>query len=111
MMGWNLAQNVDGTTAGTRSAPASGSVTVTFTNPDNAEVRLVIGATGVSWCSPVTSGVPVPWSAFVTNCWVGGSPQEPVAPGAGIQDLTLTVVGTNSTSVPFDICLQDITLQ
>lgn len=110
-IGWNLAQKVIAPhgEVGLWPVPASGGVTVTFTNPDNATVQLTVGTNSTFWCAPVTSGVEVPWSAFVTNCWPGGMPRYPIVPGSGVQNMSLTVTGSD-VPVPFDICLEDITI-
>jgi hypothetical protein len=119
MAGWNVAQaqatSATSPTAGTWAVAGTG-VTITFTNPQNAPVRFQVqgpapASASTRWCATVTSGVPLTWASLTTNCWTGGSPQTPLAVGTPIQQAMIEVYGSNTKATPYDICIQDVTLQ
>jgi hypothetical protein len=111
---WYVNQPRAGTTAGTWTVPATGGVTVTFTNPDASATRFQLqdpdGTT--QWCAVLQSGVEIPWGAFLTNCWTGGTPQNALLAGQAIGQAAVEVVQTSLTGgTPYDICIQNITIQ
>ncbi len=111
MLGWNVAQ-ADGGTAGTWPVPSSGGITVTVSNPGKTDLRLQLQGTDPHsgtdrWCVDLTSGQMTPWTSFVTNCWVGGTPQTPLTAGTPIQQASILVPGLQ-TDLLFDLCLVDI---
>jgi hypothetical protein len=112
---WNVKQaRGSGTTAGSWNVPASGGITITFTNPDAATVRLnLLDSTGTTqWCADLHSGVEILWSSLVTNCWVGGTPQTPLTAGQAIGQASVEVTQTSLvSSQTYDICIQNITIQ
>lgn len=119
MFGWNLNQPMATSGAAPPGAawpvPATGGVTITFSNTDPSNtVRLQVqdnsGTAAGRWCTTLTSGVEVPWTSLVTNCWTGGTPQTPLAAGTGIYQAAVEVVGTNSATTPYNICVSNITL-
>jgi hypothetical protein len=112
--GWTVNQARGTTTSGTWTVPATGGITVTFTNPDAVSTRLQLtDPTGtIQWCSSVQSGVEIPWGAFVTNCWVGGTPQNPLVAGQAIGQGALEVIQTTLTGgTPYNICIQNMSIQ
>ena len=112
--GWKVNQSRAGGTPGTWPVPASGGITLTFTNPDNVTTRLELqDPTGTTqWCSPVQTGVQIPWGSFVTNCYTGGSPQNQIPAGQLIGAADLVVVqSTLAGGQQYNICLQNITIQ
>jgi hypothetical protein len=111
---WNVNQAKGSTTAGTWTVPATGGVTVTFTNPDAAPVRFQVqdpnGTT--QWCATLQSGVQIPWGALLTNCYPGGTPQNPLTAGQLIGQAGVIVPqSTLSGGTPYNICIQNITIQ
>jgi hypothetical protein len=115
MLGWNVAQPADGGAASTWAVPASGGITVTVANPGKTDLRLQLQGTDPHtgtdrWCAALTSGMEIPWTSFVTNCWTGGTPQTALAAGAPIEQASIIVPGTQS-NLPFDVCLVDIQIQ
>jgi len=107
MLGWNVAA----TATGTWSIPATGGVTITFTNTNSAAtVRFQVqDATGDQWCAPLTSGVEIPWSSLKTKCW--GTAGTALTAGTAIQQAMVEVVGNATTAVPYDICVQSVAIQ
>jgi hypothetical protein len=111
MLGWQVNQPEDGGAMGGWPMPAAGGITLTFTNPDEAPTRLwLFDANRNGWCAPLVSGVEVLWSTFVTECWPGGT-QTPIDMGHLIQSVGLSVIGNDWQATPFDICLENITLE
>jgi hypothetical protein len=117
MLGWNLNQAATtGAAAGTWPVPDSGGVTVTVSNlPPSTALRVQLQGTNPHdsadrWCAALTSGQPLAWSDFKTNCWVGGTPQNPLAPGTMLQQGAILVPGL-LTDLPFDVCLIDLQVQ
>jgi len=62
------------------------------------------------WCAALVNGQTIAWSDFKTNCWAGGTPQNPLTPGTMIQQGAIMVPGLQ-TDLPFDVCLIDIQFQ
>jgi hypothetical protein len=117
MLGWNVNQLTGtGTTADTWAVPATGGVTVTVVNnPSTTALRVQLQGTDPHsgadrWCAPLVSGQPILWSDFKTNCWAGGTPQDPLTPGTPIQQGAVMVPGL-LTDLPFDVCLINIQIQ
>jgi hypothetical protein len=111
---WNVNQPRSGTTGGTWVVPSTGGITVTFSNPDNVSTRFQLqDPTGTTqWCSPVQSGVEIPWGAFVTNCWLGGTTQSQLPSGQAIGQAAFMVPQTILTGgMPYNICIQNMTIQ
>jgi len=113
MLGWNVAQPAGGGTAGTWAVPDSGGITVTvLDSPSTVALRVQLQGTDPHsdadrWCAPLTSGKPLAWSDFQTDCWKGGSQ---LTPGTPIQQGSIMVPGT-LTDLPFDVCLLNIQIQ
>ena len=103
-MGWS----VNGTT-GTWTVPATGSVTVNFTSNVTPMRFEVADANGHSWCAPLTSGKPIPWSSFVLDCWQTGGTSLPA--GTAIQQALVQVYGNNAAALWYDVCIESITIQ
>lgn len=116
MLGWNVKQQpVAGAAMDTWAVPASGGVAVTVANPGGTELRLQLQGTNPHdsadrWCAPLISGQPIAWADFKTNCWTGGSPQNPLTEGTVIQQGAVLVPGVQA-DLPFDVCLVDIQVQ
>jgi len=117
MLGWNVNQAATtGAAAETWAVPASGGVTVTVSNlPPSTALRVQLQGTNPHdsadrWCAALTSGQPLAWSDFKTNCWTGGTPQNPLTPGTPLQQGSILVPGL-LTDLPFDVCLIDIQIQ
>jgi hypothetical protein len=118
-LGWNLSQPRTATSANPQmsawAVPASGGITITFENPDNApawvQVQDATNTAAGRWCAPLTSGVEVPWASLMTNCWTGGAPQSALLPGAEVVQAMVYVTGTYPTTTPFNICLENIAIQ
>ena len=91
--------------------PASGGITFTFTNPNDAPLSLaLIDPGGDQWCvRPVKSGVEIPWSSLTRNCWASGG--AALAPGQAIQEVEFSVYGGNTTATAFNICIENIAMQ
>ena len=115
MLGWNVAQT-DGGAAGTWAVPASGGITVTVLDvPSSVALRVQLQGTDPHsstdrWCAALNNGQPLAWSDFKTNCYTGGTPQNPLTPGTPIQQGSILVPGL-LTDLPFDVCLLDIQFQ
>jgi len=115
MLGWNVSQ-ADGGAAGTWAVPDSGGITVTVLDvPSTVALRVQLQGTNPHdgadrWCAALTNGKPLAWSDFKTNCWQGGTPQNPLTPGTPIQQGSILVPGL-LTDLPFDVCLLDIQFQ
>ncbi|HEY3592405.1 MAG TPA: hypothetical protein VGL13_00965, partial [Polyangiaceae bacterium] len=62
------------------------------------------------WCASLQSGQLIPWSSFLTNCWTGGTPQNPLTPGTMLQQGSIIVPGLQ-TDLPFDLCLTDLQIE
>lgn len=113
MLGWNVNQAMTtGAAMNTWAVPSTGTLTVTVTNPGNTPLRLQLQGTDPHsgsdrWCVPLVSGQPVAWSSFVTNCYSGGTPQDPLTPGTLLQQASVLVPGLQ-TDLPFDLCLVDV---
>ena len=117
MLGWNLNQAATtGAAAGTWAVPASGGVTVTVSNlPPSTALRVQLQGTNPHdsadrWCAALINGQPLAWSDFKTNCWAGGTPQNPLTPGTMLQQGAILVPGL-LTDLPFDVCLIDVQIQ
>jgi hypothetical protein len=112
---WSVNQARGSTTVGTWAVPATGGVTVTFTNPDAAPIvrfQLQDPAGTTQWCAPLQSGVEIPWGSFLTNCYTGGTPQNPLPTGQLIGQAAVAVVQpTLSGGTPYNICIQNVTIQ
>jgi hypothetical protein len=120
MVGWNVAQaKSTGATvsnAGTWAIPASGSVTVTFTNIDSVNVRIALedSTSAHFWCvDDIKSGVAVPWSTFQTQFWTAGvlATGSPIVPGTAIARAFVQVPATGTQATPFNVCVTNITIQ
>jgi len=115
MLGWNVNEPAGGT-AGTWAVPDSGGITVTVVNnPSSTALRVQLQGTNPHdgsdrWCANLVSGRPIAWSDFKTNCWIGGTPQNPLTPGTPIQQGSIIVPGL-LTDLPFDVCLIDLQFQ
>jgi|GEM_PF-6415675 len=115
MLGWNLSQSPGGP-PGTWAVPDGGGVTVAVTNvPPSVALRVQLQGinphdSSDRWCAALTSGRMIPWSAFKTNCWAGGTPQSSLAPGTPLQQGSVIVPGLQA-DLPFDVCLVDLQLQ
>ena len=117
MLGWNLNQAATaGAVADTWPVPASGGVAVTVSNlPPATALRVQLQGTDPHsgadrWCAALVNGQPLAWSDFKTNCWTGGTPQNPLTPGTPLQQGSILVPGL-LTDLPFDVCLIDIQIQ
>jgi len=95
--------------------PTLPGVTVNVTAPAaaTAELRVQIQAPdGTFWCAPlpVKDGTNhyIPWGDFVTNCWVGGTPQTPYA-NEPLESIMITVPGPGESDPnmprPFEFCV------
>jgi len=117
MLGWNVNQAATaGAVADTWAVPASGGVTVTVLDtPPSTALRVQLQGTNPHdsadrWCAALVNGQPLAWSDFKTNCWAGGTPQNPLTPGTPIQQASILVPGL-LTDLPFDVCLIDVQIQ
>jgi hypothetical protein len=117
MLGWNVNQvTTDGSAMDTWPVPASGGVTITvIDDPPSTALRVQLQGTDPHdsadrWCAPLVSGQPIAWSDFKTNCYAGGTPQNPLTAGTMIQQASVLVPGL-LTDLPFDVCLIDIQIQ
>jgi hypothetical protein len=115
MLGWNVNQDNAGGAALTWAVPETGGLIVTVENPSNALLRVQLQGTDPHssadrWCAPLVSGQLIPWGSLLTNCWTGGKPQNPLAPGTPIQQAAIIVPGLQ-TDLPFDFCLVDVQIQ
>jgi hypothetical protein len=117
MLGWNVNQAATaGATADTWAVPATGGITVTVLNtPPATALRVQLQGTNPHdsadrWCAALVNGQPLAWSDFKTNCWAGGTPQNPLTPSTPIQQGSILVPGLQ-TDLPFDVCLVDIQFQ
>lgn len=115
MLGWNVNQPPGGS-AMTWPVPASGGITVTVDNkPSDTALRIQLQGTNPHdaadrWCVALVNGQFTPWSAFKTNCWQGGTPQNTLGAGTMLQQAAILVPGL-PTALPFDVCLTDIRIQ
>lgn len=115
MLGWNVNQDTAGGAQSTWPVPATGGIVVTVDNPSNIPLRVQLQGTnphssGDRWCARLVSGQLIPWSSLLTNCWAGGTPQNPLTPGTPIQQAAIIVPGLQ-TDLPFDFCLVDVQIQ
>jgi hypothetical protein len=117
MLGWNVNQPLTtGAAAGTWAVPDSGGIAVTVVdNPASVALRVQLQGTNPHdgadrWCAALVNGQTIAWSDFKTNCWAGGTPQNPLTPGTMIQQGAIMVPGLQ-TDLPFDVCLIDIQFQ
>jgi hypothetical protein len=116
MLGWNVNQAMGaGTAMATWPVPATGGLAVTVSNPGATALRVQLQGTNPHdgsdrWCAALQSGQSIPWGNFKTNCWDGGTPQNPLTPGTMIQQASIIVPGL-VTDLPFDLCLLDIQIQ
>lgn len=115
MLGWNVSQPAGGT-AGTWAVPDSGGITVTVLDvPNSVALRVQLQGTNPHdsadrWCADLVNGKPIAWSDFKTNCYAGGTPQNPLTPGTPLQQGSILVPGL-LTDLPFEVCLLDIKFQ
>lgn len=116
MLGWNVNQAKSGTAAAaTWPVPATGGITVTVVDtPSTVALRVQLQGTDPHsstdrWCAPLVNGKFIAWSDFKTNCWSGGSPQNPLTPGTPIQQAAIMVPGLQ-TKLDFDVCLIDVVI-
>jgi hypothetical protein len=115
MLGWNVNQAPGGDPM-TWPVPDTGGVLVTVVNkPASTALRVQLQGTDPHsgadrWCAPLVSGKLIPWSAFKTNCWAGGTPQDPLTLGTMIQQGSVIVPGL-TRDLPFDVCVTDIQVQ
>jgi hypothetical protein len=113
--GWSVNQARGSTTAGSWAVPGTGGITVTFSNPDatpGMRLQLQDPAGTTQWCSPLESGVQIPWQAFLTNCYPGGTPQNALPAGQLIGQAAVDVAQTTLTGgTPYNICIQNIVIQ
>jgi formylglycine-generating enzyme required for sulfatase activity len=109
-LGWALNQARGPSVSGTWPIPATGGVTIAFTNADTAPVRLEIHAPNpeIFWCAPLASGVEIPWSSMTQNCWApdGGT----LTPGQLVESADISVFGNATTATPFNIAITNITI-
>jgi hypothetical protein len=117
MLGWNLNQaSTAGAVADTWAVPASGGLTVTVANkPATTALRVQLQGTNPHdsadrWCAALDNGKTIAWGDFKTNCWQGGSPQNPLSAGTLLQQGAILVPGL-LTELPFDVCLVDVKLE
>jgi hypothetical protein len=115
MLGWNVNQDTDGGAQLTLPVPETGGIVVTVDNPSQVPLRVQLQGTDPHssadrWCAPLVSGKFIPWSSFLTNCWTGGKPQNPLMPGTPIQQAAIIVPGLQ-VDLPFDFCLVDVQVQ
>jgi len=117
MLGWNVNQATTmGATADTWAVPATGGITVTVLDaPPSTALRVQLQGTNPHdsadrWCAALVNGQPLAWGDFKTNCWTGGTPQNPLTPGTPIQQASILVPGL-LTDLPFDVCLIDVQIQ
>jgi hypothetical protein len=117
MLGWNLNQlATTGAAMNTWAVPATGGVTVTvLDNPPSVALRVQLQGTDPHsgadrWCAPLVNGQPLAWGDFKTNCYTGGTPQNPLTAGTMLQQGSVLVPGL-LTDLPFDVCVLDIQIQ
>ena len=117
MLGWNLNQAATaGAAMETWPVPPSGGVTIkVVNNPPTTALRVQLQGTNPHdsadrWCAPLVSGQLIKWSDFRTNCYAGGTPQNPLTAGTMLQQGSVLVPGL-LTDLPFDVCLIDIQIQ
>jgi hypothetical protein len=117
MLGWNVNQQATtGASMDVWAVPASGGVAITVANnPPTTALRVQLQGTNPHdsadrWCAPLVSGQQLKWTDFKTNCYTGGSPQNPLTAGTMIQQASVLVPGLLAT-FPFDVCLIDIQIQ
>ena len=117
MLGWNLNQApTTGATMETWPVPASGGVIITVVNnPAATALRVQLQGTNPHdsadrWCTPLVNGQLIRWGDFKTNCYTGGTPQNPLTPGTMLQQGSVLVPGL-LTDLPFDVCVIDIQIQ
>ena len=115
MLGWNVNQDAAGGDQLTWPVPATGGIVVTVDNPSNTPLRVQLQGTNPHsgadrWCAPLVSGRLIPWGSLLTNCWAGGTPQNPLTPGTPIQQAAIIVPGLQ-VDLPFDFCLVDVQIQ
>jgi hypothetical protein len=115
MLGWNVNQPL-GMDPGTWATPATGGITVTVANqPSTVALRVQLQGTDSKdpngrWCAALTSGKPIAWTDFKTNCWTGGMPQTPLPAGTMIQQAAIMVPGITK-DLPYNVCLVDVQIQ
>jgi hypothetical protein len=115
MLGWNVNQDTASGAQLTWPVPETGGLIVTVDNPSKIPLRVQLQGTNPHissdrWCAPLVSGQFMPWSSFLTNCWSGGNPQNPLTPGTPIQQAAVIVPGLQ-VDLPFDFCLVDVQVQ
>ena len=117
MLGWNVNQRAAaGAVMDVWPVPASGGVTVTVANnPPGTALRVQLQGTNPHssadrWCSALVSGQMIKWTDFKTNCFPGGTPQNPLTAGTMIQQAAVLVPGLLN-DLPFDVCLLDVEIQ
>ncbi len=104
--GFNIGQKVGGTNVAV--APTGTGITVTCTGCATPAMRVQLVKGSTQWCAPLTSGTPIPYTTFKTQCWEGGTSvvyaKEPIEsiqisiPGGAADatfDLTVTSVAEN----------------
>lgn len=115
MLGWNVNQDAAGDPQLTWPVSETGGLVITVDNPSNIPLRVQLQGTNPHsstdrWCAPLVSGQFIPWGSLRTNCWIGGTPQNPLTPGTPIQQAAIIVPGLQ-TDLPFDFCLVDVQVQ
>jgi hypothetical protein len=118
MVGYNINQ-APGSTVVNTWIPTGSGILVNIGNPGNSPLRVQIqgpnGATDANdrWCTNISTfnqDVMLEWGFFSTQCWSGAT--APVYYN-GTSPLTAVIVlvpGTNTTSVPFNFCVNKIAL-
>jgi hypothetical protein len=112
MLGWNVDEDTAHGPQLTWPVPETGGLIVTVDNPSNTPLRVQLQGTNPHsgtdrWCAHLVSGQFIPWNSLLTNCWTGGTPQDPLPPGTPIQQASIIVPGL-LTDLPFDFCLVDV---
>ncbi len=118
LLGFNINQEQFGPVEGQEAplgtvVPTSTGVAVRFTNSMGSTLRIQLqgpnGETDASqrWCAELTTALSpahIPYEDFVTNCWVGGTPQTPYN-RTPLSAVVMTVPGDDATPVPYNICV------
>lgn len=122
-VGWSINQpkDADGGTGDPQPADVSdfASITLDFdgtgtTLPMRIQVEVPDpdGGTSKTYCAPIGLGslpVTIPLTSLKTNCWSGGSPQDPFDPLTMKPSNVQIQVWTNTTKAnPFNFCVTDL---
>ncbi len=108
-IGWNVAQGSGAPIVSNYTTTGIG-ITVNFTVTGvTGEVRVALQASdGHDYCATATSGTAIPWTSFKTNCWAGGTQQDPLPASSAIRAIVVQLFGADTPQTITDFCVNSV---